>query len=117
MLDLFYSEYETESGIMEDHEAAVVIVGVVCSAVFLTIGVLLGVVGLYLIQRVRDRLSAPTSYSPPPHPPSVTYEEVDVAREVKSSQDIHLTSNEAYGPVHKDNIPTSHNTAYAQVQL
>ena len=81
-----------------------------CSVVFLTIGVLLGVVGLYLIQRVRGRLSGPTSYSPPPHPPSVTYEEVG---EVKSSQDIHLTSNEAY----KDNIPTSHNTAYGQVQL
>ena len=114
MLDLFYSEHVTESGMMEDDETAVVIVGVVCSVVFLTIGVLLGVVGLYLIQRVRGRLSGPTSYSPPPHPPSVTYEEVG---EVKSSQDIHLTSNEAYGPVHKDNIPTSHNTAYGQVQL
>ena len=44
--------------------------------------------------------------------PPVTYEEVGVAREVKSSQDIQLTSNEAYGPIHKDNIPTSRNTAY-----
>ena len=49
--------------------------------------------------------------------PPVTYEVVGVAREVKSSQDIQLTSNEAYGPIHKDNIPTSHNTAYGQVQL
>ena len=48
--------------------------------------------------------------------PPVTYEEVGVAREVKSSQDIQLASNEAYGPV-KDNIPTSRNTAYGQVQL
>ena len=49
--------------------------------------------------------------------PPVTYEEVCVAREVKSSQDIQLTSNEAYGPINKDNIPTSHNTAYGRVHL
>ena len=49
--------------------------------------------------------------------PPVTYEVVGVAREVKSSQDIQLTSNEAYGPINKDNIPTSHNTAYGQVHL
>ena len=85
-----------------------------CSLVFLTIGVLLGVVGLYLVQRVRGRLSGPTSSPPPPLPPPVTYEEVGV---VKSSQDIQLTSNEAYGPINKDNVPTSHNTAYGQVQL
>ena len=91
-----------------------VVASIVCSLVFLTIGVLLGVVGLYLIQRVRGRI---TSSSPPPLPPPVTYEEVGVAREVKSSQDIQLTSNEAYGPIHKDNIPTSRNTAYGQVQL
>ena len=48
--------------------------------------------------------------------PPVTYEIVGLAREVKSSQDILLTSNEAYGPIH-NNIPTSHNTAYGQVQL
>ena len=94
-----------------------IVVGVVCSVVFLTIGVLLGVVGLYLIQRVRGRFSGPSSLSPPPLPPPVTYEEVVVAREVKSSQDIQLTSNEAYGPTLQDNIPISHNTAYGQVQL
>ena len=88
-----------------------------CSVVFLTIGVVLGVVGVYLIQRVRGRLSGPTSSSPPPLPLPVTYEDVGVAKEVKSPQDIQLTSNEAYGPVHKDNIPNSHNTAYGQVQL
>ena len=49
--------------------------------------------------------------------PPVTYEVVGVAREVKSSQDIQLTSNEAYGPINKDNIPTSRNTAYGQVHL
>ena len=62
-------------------------------------------------------LSGPSSPSPPPLPPPVTYEEVGVATEVKSSQDIQLTSNEAYGPTLQDNIPTSHNTAYGQVQL
>ena len=75
------------------------VVGVVCSIVFLAVGVVLGVVGLYLIQRVSGRLSGPTSSSPPPLPPPVTYEEVGVAREVKRSQDIQLTPNEAYGPV------------------
>ena len=74
-----------------------VIVGVVCSLLFLAIGVLLGAVGLYLILRGRGKLSgsAPSSSTPP----AVTYEEVGVAREVKRSQDIQLTSNEAYGPV------------------
>ena len=37
---------------------------------------------IYLIQRVRGRSSGPTSSSPSPLPPPVTYEE---AREVKSS--------------------------------
>ena len=74
----------------------------------------MGVVGLYLIQRVRVRLSGPTSSSPPPLPPPVTYEEVDVTREVKRSQDIQLTSNEAYGPVPKK-ISMAANVAYAQV--
>ena len=92
-----------------------VIVGVVCSLVYLIIGVLLGVVSVYLIQRVRGRLSGPTSPSPPPLPPPATYEEVGVASE--KSHDIRLTSNESYAPLHKDNIHTSHNTAYGQVQL
>ena len=48
---------------------------------------------------------------------AVTYEEVCVAGEVERSHDIQLTSNEAYGPIDKDNIQTSHNTAYGQVQL
>ena len=74
-------------------------------------------VGLYLIQRVRGRLSGPTSSSPPPFPPPVTYEEVDITREVKRSQDIQLTSIEGYCPVLKDNIQTSPNTAYGQVNL
>ena len=100
----------------EDNEATIV-VGVVCSVVFLAVGVLLGVVGLYLILRVRGRLSGPSSPSVPPLPPPVTYEEVGVAREVKSSHDIQLTFNEAYGPTLPDNIPTSHNTAYGQVHL
>ena len=84
----------------------------------LSFGVVLGVVGLYLIQRVRGRLSGPTSSSSPPSlPPPVTYEEVGVTTEVKRSQDIQLTPNEAYGPIQKDNIQTSSNTAYGQVNL
>ena len=114
---LLHSESEANTPVKEDSQTATIVVGVVCSVIFLTIGVLLGVVGLYLIQRVRGRLSGPSSLSPPPLPPPVTYEEVGVAREVKSLHDIQLTSNEAYGPTLQDNIPTSHNTAYGQVQL
>ena len=63
-----------------------VIVGVVCS---LIVGVLLGVVSVYLILRVRGRLSGPTS---PPLPPPATYEEVGVVGE--KSHDIQLTSKD-----------------------
>ena len=94
-----------------------VIVGVVCSLIFLSAGVLLGVVTLYLILRVRGKLSGSTSLSSPPPPPAVTYEEVGMSGEVKSTHNIQLKSNEAYGPIHKDNIHTSPNTAYGQVQL
>ena len=52
--------------------------------------------------------------SPSPPPPA-TYEEVGVASE--KSHDIQLTSNESYAPLHKDNIHTSHNTAYGLVLL
>ena len=87
---------------------AAVIVGVVCS---LIVGVLLGVVSVYLIQRVRGRLSGPTSPSPPPLSPPATYEEVGVAGE--KSHDIQLTSNESYSVLQKNLIPTSPNTAYS----
>ena len=91
-LELICDSFGTSSGV---NKAVFV-----CSVVFSTvIGVLLGVVGLYLIQRVRGRLSGPSFPSPPPLHPPVTYEEVGVAREVKSSQDIQLTSNEAYGHI------------------
>ena len=90
---------------------AAVIVGVVCSLVFLIVGVLLGVVSVYLIQRVRGRLFGPTSPSPPPLSPPATYEEVGVAGE--RSHDIQLTSNESYSVLQKNPIPTSPNTAYS----
>ena len=92
-----------------------VIVGVVCSLLFITVGVLMGAVGVYLILRGRDKMSGSTPSSSTP--PAVTYEEVGVAREVKRSQDIQLTSNEAYGPVQSRDIQTTQNTAYGQVQL
>ena len=95
-------------GLCTNRQNAAVIVGVVCSLVF---GVLLGVVSVYLILRVRGRLSGPTSPSPPPLPPPATYEEVGVAGE--RSHDIQLTSNESYSVQQKNLIPTSPNTAYS----
>ena len=88
---------------------AAVIVGVVCSLVFLIVGVLLGVVSVYLILRVRGRLSGPTS---PPLPPPATYEEVGVVGE--KSHDIQLTSKESYA-LQSKNIATSPNAAYGVV--
>ena len=51
------------------------------------------------------------------HPPSTEhmYEEVGVAGEVKSSHNIRINFNEAYGPVVKDSILTSENSAYGQI--
>ena len=77
---------------------------------FLGLGVLLGAV----ILRARGKLSGPTSPSPPPLPPAATYEDVGVSGE---THEIQLSSNEAYAPLRKDNIHTSRNTAYGQVQL
>ena len=88
------------------------IVGVVCSLVFLSVGILLGVVGLYLIQRARGKLSKPSSPSPPPVPQEVTYEVVDVPSGTQKTQ---LNDKNAYAL--SENIPTSPNTAYGQVQL
>ena len=55
-------------------------------------------------------------------PPSSThipapYEEVGVVTEVKSSQDIQLTANEAYGPILKGTIQTTPNSANGQVAV
>ena len=50
----------------DDSQTTAVVASIVCSLVFLTIGVLLGVVGLYLVQRVRGRSSGPTSPLPLP---------------------------------------------------
>ena len=102
------------NSVMGPTAAVIVTVGVVCSLVFLIVGVLLGVVSVYLIQRVRGRLSGPTSTSPPPLPPPATYEEVGVAGE--KSHDIQLTSNESYSVLQKNLIPTSPNTAYSVFQ-
>ena len=115
--DVFPSlECDVECDKLEDNSGLTsVIVGVVCSLLFLTVGVLLGAVGVYLILRGRGKLSGSASSSSTPQ--AVTYEEVGVAREVKRSQDIQLTSNKAYGPVQSRDIQTTQNTAYGQVQL
>ena len=48
---------------------------------------------MYLTLKVRGRSSSHTSTA-------VMYEEVGVVTGVKGSQDIQLTANEAYGPLH-----------------
>ena len=93
----------------------IVSIGVVCSLVFLVIGVLLGAVSVYLLLRARGKLSLPLSSSPPPLPPPATYEEVDVSGEVTSTQKIQLNTNEANA--FRETIPTSLNIAYGQVEL
>ena len=113
------NEFDSENGVSENSSGSttVIVVGVVCSLTFLTIGVLLGAVAVYLTLRVRDRLSD-SHTSPSSTPPTVTYEEVGVATEIKRSQRIQLKSNEAYGPVQTGSqIYTTENTAYGQVQL
>ena len=105
MFFFLLSTLDTTSGSMDksdtiherenDCTSTAVIASVVSSVAFLLVGALLGAVGLYLLQRVRGKLSDPTS--PSPLPPPATYEEVGVAGEVKSSRDIQMTPNEAYG--------------------
>ena len=64
-------------------------------------------------ERERNEVAMYETVADPPHTPA-PYEEV---REVKRSQDIQLTSNEAYGPILRENIQTTPNTAYGQVHL
>ena len=74
------------------------IASVVCSLIVLCVGVLLGAVGLYLIQRVKGRLccsSSSPSLAPPPTQ-QVVYEDLDAVRHVETFQKIQLTFNEAY---------------------
>ena len=89
-----------------------VTVGIVCSLVFLTVGVVVGVLSVHIKNGLKKKL--PASPSPPPFPPPATYEEVGVASE--KAHDIQLTSNESYAVnnLQKD-IPTSHNSAYGVV--
>ena len=64
-------------------------------------------------ERERNDVAMYETVDDPSHTPA-PYEEV---REVKRSQDIQLTSNEAYGPILRENIQTTPNTAYGQVHL
>ena len=109
----FDLECKAQDGGDSHGDKTIFVISVLSSVI---VGVVLGVVGLYLIQRVRGSSSRPTSSSSPPLSPPVTYEEVDVAREVKSSRDIQLTTNEAYGRTLRNNIQTLPDAAYAQVQ-
>ena len=87
------SSSDLSCNINSDCTTEAAVSSVVCSITFLTIGVLLGAVGVYLTLRVRGRPSGQS-------PTAVMYEEVGVATRVKGSQDIQLTANEAYGPLH-----------------
>ena len=99
----------------------VIMIGVVCSLLFLIVGVVLGVVSVCLILRVRGRLlvdSRPTIPFPSPLPLPAINEEVDVTGE--TSHDIQLTSNESYTSIRnlqKKKIQTLPNAAYGQVQM
>ena len=109
------------SPVMDGCGSTTAIVSVVCSLLFLTIGILLGPLGLHFILRVEGRFSSPPSLSlspPPPSLPAVTYEEVDEIADIMQSQSIQLKSNEAYVPTQSGSqICTTENTAYGQVQL
>ena len=92
-----------------DSEVAAVISGVVCSVVFLSVGVLLGA----LLHRLFCTPHTHThSHKPPSPPAAVVYEEVE-----KASADIELNFNEAYGPISQHHIPTTHNPAHTHVRL
>ena len=98
-----------------------VIICVVCSLLFLIVGVVLGVMSVYLILRVRGKLyvdSHPTIPFPSPLPLPAIYEKVDVTGE--TPHDIQLTSNESYTSIRnlrKKKIQTLPNAAYGQVQM
>ena len=93
----------------------IVSIGVGCSLLFLSVGVLLGAVSVYLLLRARGKLTHPPSSSSPPVPPAATYEEVDVSGKFTGTQKIQLNTNEAYA--FRETISTSPNTAYGQVEL
>ena len=95
--------------------ATIIVIGVSSVLIILSIGVLLGVVGVCFTQRLRGRWSSPTSSSPPPPPPSLpppcaTYDDVFAAEETNSSQDVEMNT---YGSTVK--INTSQNKAYAHL--
>ena len=104
-----YADYSSSDSSESCSDSTTVIVGVVCSLVFMSVGVLLGAVGLHLIQRGKGK-SPSTSLSPLPQ--EVTYEVVDVP---SSTQKTQLNDKDVYAL--SENIPTSPNTAYGQVQL
>ena len=113
---LYATGHESENESDVSGFTTVIVVGVACSLTFLTIGVLLGGVGVYLTLRVRGRLSATSHTSPSPTPSTIVYEQVRVVPEVMGSQSIQLKSNDAYCPV-QSQIHTTENTAYGEVQL
>ena len=94
----------TSSNTVSDKEnnwTIVAIVGGVCSIVFITVGVILGVMCLYIALRMRGRLSGPTPPSPPP-----TAQEEDIYDDVKpvkscENNSLKLASKTAYAHLEK----------------
>ena len=97
-----------ETGCLLDEQSASIVI-VASSLAFLTIGVVLGGLAVYLVLRVKARPQKTMSAASPPLPsPPVQYEDIDLVGE-----DIHLTDNKAYWPiVPKQRITTSLNAAY-----
>ena len=98
---------------LDEQSASIAIVA--SSLAFLTIGVVLGALAVYLVLRVKARPQKSMSAASPPLPsPPVQYEDINLVGE--DNNNIHLTTNKAYGPiVPKQKITTSLNAAYVEV--
>ena len=76
-----------------------IITAVVCSLVFFTLGMLVGVLCLHCATVVRVRKSKNSSPTPPATSIAVVYEEVSPDTNTGTKSDIELKDNVAYGPI------------------